>query len=281
MLFLLIMDLTGSIESAEKEFKQILEEFFIAVYTEESLPSHGIDHHRRVWNYAKELLRLIPLKNTEQTSRLPSESIIACYLHDIGMAVDQGVKHGKLSRDFCKRFFAENEIPENKWLEVLDAIENHDNKDYIINASGNNLLSILSVADDLDAFGLTGVFRYMEIYLAREIGFDRIGYMIRENAQKRYNNFIKMYGSVDEMVMKHWERYYLLDMFFTKYNGQLPSYKFGTAHPSGFCGVVEIIENIMQNHLHLKDFYTQPEKHTNDPLILLYLAELKKELSLL
>jgi hypothetical protein len=273
------MDLTGSIESAEKKFKQILEDFFISVYTEKHLSSHGIDHHRRVWNYAKDLIRLIPLKNNGQISLLPSEAIIACYLHDIGMAVDRGVKHGKHSSDLCKRFFAENKIPENNWIEVLEAIENHDNKDYISSASRNELLTVLSVADDLDAFGLTGVFRYTEIYLAREIGFDRIGYMIRENAQRRYDNFINTFGSFDELVVKHWERYHLLDMFFTKYNGQLPSYHFGTNQPSGFCGVVEIISRIMKNNLRLEDFYSELEKHTSDPLILWYLTELEKELS--
>ena len=274
------MDLTGSIVSAEKEFKQILEAFFISVYTEKDLSSHGIDHHRRVWNYAKDLIRLIPLNNNIQIRRLPAEAIIACYLHDIGMAVDQGPKHGKQSRDLCKTFFSENKIPDKNWLDVLEAIENHDNKDYISNAKRNELLTVLTVADDLDAFGLIGIFRYSEIYLAREIGFERIGYMIRENARKRYDNFIKAFGSFDELVVKHWERYYLLDMFFTKYNNQLPSYLFGTNQPSGFCGVVEIIENIMQNHLYLKDFYTEPQKHTSDPLILWYLTELKSELSL-
>ena len=49
------MELSGIIESAEKQYKQILEEFFISVYDESLLPSHGIDHHRRVWKYSKEL----------------------------------------------------------------------------------------------------------------------------------------------------------------------------------------------------------------------------------
>jgi HD superfamily phosphodiesterase len=274
------MDLNVSIESAEKTYKQILENFFISVYTEKILSSHGIGHHRRVWNYAKDLIRLTPLKNIGQISHLPAEAIISCYLHDIGMAVDRGVKHGKCSRELCKRFFSENNIPENKYLDVLEAIENHDNKDYISNANRNELLTILSVADDLDAFGLAGVFRYTEIYLAREIGYDKIGYKIRENAQKRYDNFIKMYGSDDEMVMKHWERYNLLDIFFTKYNDQLPSYHFGTNQPSGFCGVIEIINSIMKNNLPIEDFYNEPNKHTSDPLILWYLAELKSELLL-
>jgi hypothetical protein len=77
--------------------------------------------------------------------------------------------------------------------------------------------------------------------------------------------------------VKHWERYYLLDMFFSRYNEQLPYYQFGTEHPSGFCGVVEIIKFIMNNNLLLMDFYREPEKHTNDPLILWYMTELEKE----
>ena len=55
------MNLTVSIESAELKFRQILEDFFVSVYDEKDLFSHGIDHHRRVWSYAKELLS-IPLR---------------------------------------------------------------------------------------------------------------------------------------------------------------------------------------------------------------------------
>jgi HD superfamily phosphodiesterase len=272
------MNLTGSIESAEKEFKQILEEFFIAVYTEESLTSHGIDHHRRVWNYAKELIRLIPLKNSGQTSHLPSESIIACYLHDIGMAVDQGVKHGKYSRELCIQFFRKNNFPENEWSDVLDAIENHDNKDYISNASGNELLTVLSVADDLDAFGLTGIFRYSEIYLTRGIDPEKIGYMIRENAEKRFDNFVKTIGSDSEIYQKHSKRYYILDDFFRKYNEQLHSYQFGTPNPSGYCGVIEIFLYSMNKKLKLDELFKEPKKFSDDLVILWFFEELQKEI---
>jgi len=278
LLFLFIMKLLGLIESAEEKYKQILEDFFISVYPENHLSSHGIDHHRRVWNYARDLIILIPAKNDAQVSHLASEAIIACYLHDIGMAFDPGPKHGKLSRDLCGKFFTDNNIPEKDWIEVLEAIENHDNKDYTSNPSGNDLLTVLSVADDLDAFGCIGIFRYTEIYLAREIGFGTIGNMIRENARKRYDNFIKTFGSVDELVMKHWERYYLLDMFFASYNDQITLYEFGTDHPAGFCGVVELIENLRKKNLRLEDYYLEPEKLSADPLIVWYLTELKKEL---
>jgi hypothetical protein len=272
------MDISEIINSAENQYKRILEEFFISVYNENFLSSHGIDHHRRVWKYAREILSTITLENTPESSRLPSDLIITCYIHDIGMSVDPGIKHGKHSRDICSLFLKQNMLSENDFSEVLEAIEYHDNKDYSTDHFKNKILTILSVADDLDAFGCTGIYRYIEIYLTRQIGYDKIGSMIRENARKRYDNFINTFGSFDELVVKHWERYMLLDMFFTKYNQQLPSYQFGTEQPSGFCGVVELIRNIMKKNLELKDFYTEPQKHTTDPLIMWYLTELEKEL---
>lgn len=272
------MDLTGTIESAEKQYKQILEEFFISVYNEKSLSSHGIDHHRRVWNYSKELLRLIPVKNTIQFSRLASEMIIACYLHDTGMSIDPGINHGKLSRNLCLQFLIQNNLHENDYKDVLEAIENHDNKNYCDEPSKNYLLTVLSVSDDLDAFGITGIFRYSEIYLTRRISPEKIGSLIRENAAKRYNNFVKTFGPDSELVRKHSNRYYILDNFFSKYNDQLPFYHFGENSPSGYCGVIEIILFMMNNNLLLKDLFMKPEKYSKDNVMRWFFAELEKEL---
>ncbi|MGD0754945.1 MAG: HD domain-containing protein [Bacteroidales bacterium] len=272
------MKITGIIESAEKQYKQILEDFFISVYNEKSLTSHGIDHHRRVWNYSKELLELIPLKNIAKTSQLASELIIASYLHDIGMSVDPGVNHGGHSRDLCAQFLIKNNLPQNDWQVVLEAIENHDNKDYTSNTSMSELLKILSVADDLDAFGYTGIFRYSEIYLTRGIDPKKIGYMIMENAEKRFDNFAKAFRSDSAIVQKHKERYNVLYDFFSKYNEQLPNYHFGTVNLSGFCGVIEIILFMMNNGLQLKNFFTEQEKYSKDPVIIWYFSELQSEL---
>ena len=272
------MKITGTIESAEKQYKQILEDFFISVYNEKSLSSHGIDHHRRVWNYSKELLELIPLKNIAKTSQLASELIIASYLHDIGMSVDPGVNHGGHSRDLCAQFLIKNNLPQNDWQVVLEAIENHDNKDYTSNTSMSELLKILSVADDLDAFGYTGIFRYSEIYLTRGIDPKKIGYMIMENAEKRFDNFAKAFRSDSAIVQKHKERYNVLYDFFSKYNEQLPNYHFGTVNLSGFCGVIEIILFMMNNGLQLKNFFTEQEKYSKDPVIIWYFSELQSEL---
>jgi hypothetical protein len=162
---------------------------------------------------------------------------------------------------------------------VLEAIEHHDNKDYNNKLLSNDLLTILSVSDDLDAFGFSGIFRYAEIYLTRGINPGKIGYLIRENSKKRFDNFVMKFGYDSEIVKKHIKRYYTLDNFFERYNEQLPSYQFDTKDPSGFCGVIEIIMYLMKNNLLFKDFLKEPEKYSVDPVIIWFFEELQKELS--
>ena len=272
------MNLTRTIESAEKQYKQILEEFFISVYNEKSLLSHGIDHHRRVWNYAKEFINLIPLKNKDKISHLLSELIIACYLHDIGMSVDPGEKHGKFSREFCRLFLAKNNLPQSNYKDLLEAIENHDNKDYSCNASMNELLTILSVADDLDAFGYIGIFRYSEIYLTRGIEPEKLGYLVRKNAEKRFDNFVKTFGSYSEIFQKHSKRYYILDNFFIEYNMQVSYYHFGTELPVGYCGVIEMFSQMITDKKELKELYILVEKYTEDQVIQWFFAGMRSDI---
>ena len=273
------MNLSGTIESAELKFKQVLEEFFIAVYDEKSLSSHGIDHHRRVWNYSKELLSLLADQNPTPISLLPSKLIISSYLHDIGMSIETGIRHGKHSRDLCIQFLNKNNLPVNDYHDVLAAIENHDIKDYNGNTGVMDLLTILSIADDLDALGFTGIFRYLEIYLTRGINPEEIGHLIKDNAGKRFDNFVKTFGFKNELVQNHKKRYDILEKFFNEYNNQVTSYQFGGQHPSGYCGVVEILLYLINNKKTLKEFYMEPEKYSNDHVILWFFNGLASELS--
>ena len=272
------MNLNRIIESAEKQYKQILEEYFISVYNERSLPSHGIDHHRRVWKYSRELLKFVHAKNKKQLSILTSELIIASYMHDIGMSVDPGIKHGKYSKDLCARFLAINNLLINDYLNVLEAVENHDNKEYIENSSRNNLLTVLSVSDDLDAFGFIGIYRYIEIYLIRETGPENLGLLIKTNAARRFGNFEKTFGKAKKLIETHQQRYLVLNDFFTKYNEQLPSYQFGTINPSGYCGVIELFGIMINNKMELNELITYSEKYSEEPVINWFFSELSSEL---
>ena len=272
------MNLTFTIESAESQFKQILEEFFIAVYSDKSISSHGIDHHRRVWSYSKELLLLIPPENNLQIQYVPSKLIIACYMHDIGISVDSGIKHGIHSKNLCIQFLVKNNLDENDYYDVLDAIENHDNKDYSSNRSVNFLLKILSLADDLDAFGFTGIYRFAEIYLTRGIDPEKIGYQITDNAEKRFSNFVRTFGFGEEIVEKHKKRYEVLNNFFINYSEQLPYYHFGAKNPSGYCGVVDLFIMMIKDKIEFKKFFRDSGKYFADPIISWYFSELEKEL---
>ncbi len=272
------MNTNEIIESAENKYKQILEEYFISVYKDSFLTSHGIDHHRRVWNNSKELFILLPLKSNDHSLfQLAEELIIASYLHDIGMSVDPGIKHGKHSRELCCRFLVLNNLSENDFPELLDAIENHDNKDYSGNQTVNDLLNILSISDDLDAFGFTGIFRYSEIYLTRGINPGKIGYMIRENALKRFNNLTTTLEPFTDYFQKHHKRYVILDEFFSKYNDQLPSYHFYTVNPSGYCGVIQIFANMISDKIQLSEIYKHVQANINDPVIRSFFIELDRE----
>lgn len=261
------MNLTDAIESAELRFRQILEEFFISVYDEESLPSHGIDHHRRVWSYSKELLLLFNDSFSTGIYQLTSNLLIASYLHDIGMSAETGVRHGKHSMDICSRFLRNNNLPVDEYQDALTAIENHDRKDYRDDTPANDLLKILSVADDLDAFGFTGIFRYSEIYLTRGTDPREIGKMINENAGKRFDNFLATYGFSDSLVQKHRKRYEILLNFFNEYNKQALSYQFGGNSPNGYCGVIELLTDVINKKIKLKDICREPEIFSNDPVI--------------
>jgi HD superfamily phosphodiesterase len=274
------MNLTFAFESAELQLKQILEEFFIDTYDEKSLPSHGINHHKRVWKYAIEITLFLDRHNLITEPVIPSKLIIACYLHDIGMSFDPGIRHGYQSRTLCTRFLKNNNLKESDYTDVLLAVENHDNKEYITSSGRSDLLTILSAADDLDAFGFTGIYRYLEIYLTRAISKDKIGYHIKENAAKRFDNFENLLGNSASIVQKHKKRYNILNNFFSEYNNQLSSYQFGSQEPSGYCGTAEILKNVLQKKIMFDSLCREPANYTKDKVIIWFFRRLASELLL-
>jgi HD superfamily phosphodiesterase len=226
------MNLTVFIESAEFRFRQILEDFFVSVYVEQNLPSHGLSHHRRVWNYAREILSFQSCINSALACCDPAKLIIACYMHDIGMSADPGPRHGKKSRELCQKFLVSNNFDPDDYFDLLETIENHDDKDYASGGHDSNLLAILSLADDLDAFGYTGIYRYCEIYLRRGISPVELGERIRENALVRFDHFAGTIPEDMEYISRHRKRYEILDSFFRNFSIKAGSYNFeiGRAH---------------------------------------------------
>jgi HD superfamily phosphodiesterase len=210
------MDLTDIILKSEEKYLSSVEAFFKDKWGDTKLWSHDLSHHRRVWNYAKELLQY-----EGDTDQLFIEKIlIACYLHDIGMSIDPGEKHGIRSRMICELFLKENKINPADCADLLQAIENHDNKNYSDSTVINKLLSLLSAADDLDAFGNIGILRYADIYLERNVSITDLGKMVIENSGKRFQNFEKAFSENPELVEKHRTRYRTLHRFYSEFNVQ-------------------------------------------------------------
>lgn len=267
--------MNASTESAENIFKQILEDFFKSVYDEKNLPSHGIEHHRRVWTNAKDIITHLH-RTSSLSVILPEKLIVACYLHDAGMSADPGPRHGKISREICLEFLATNHLDLNEYRDVLDAIEFHDRKDYNDISYVTDLLTILSAADDLDAFGFTGIYRYIEIYTQRRVPLYEIGYKIKDNAAGRFSYFLKNFGMIEDLISKHKSRYDILDDFFSAYNTHVTTYKFSGKKPSGYCGVVELLNRLIKSGENPLKFHFE-EQLSDDPVIRWFFRGLKEE----
>jgi hypothetical protein len=200
-------------------------------------------------------------------------------MHDIGMSVETGIRHGKHSRKICIDFLNANQLPVSDYQDMLNVIENHDNKDYSEGLEVNDLFKILSVADDLDAFGFMGIYRYSEIYLTRNINKNEFGHLIINNAGKRFDNFTNIFGSFEELIGREIKRYDVLFRFFNVYNRQVKDYHFGSGKPKGYCGVIEVVTYIMNNKIVLKDICSDPKKFSDDTVIQWFFHGLSKELS--
>lgn len=202
------------ITDAEEAFKESLEKFFLGVYPEGQLISHGIEHHRRVWQYAKELLNYVYNEKQLPDELFVSKLFLACYLHDIGMSVERGERHGWKSRMICEEFLAGHSLKLKDYEDALHAIEHHDNKDFMGSPVESEILSILTAADDLDAFGIFGAERYLEIYRLRGIPENEIKTRILSNARNRFMNFELNFGAYPILVGEHKKRYDLLVRYF-------------------------------------------------------------------
>lgn len=272
------MLLSEKIASSETKYKKILEEFFRGIFEVSFLPSHGLDHHRRVWHYAKEILDQIADQGAEIDQVFSDKLIITCFLHDSGMVVDQGFRHGNEGGKICERFLLENNLYPDEFSDVLHAIENHDDKDYTGITKPGELLTILSVADDLDAFGFIGIYRYLEIYIARNKPLQELGYLIIENSENRFHHFLRTYGFYKELVGKHAKRYDIINSFFNSYNEQVALYRFDNKLVTGHCGVAEIIMQILEGNKSFPDINSMANSYP-DPVIQWFFVELNNELS--
>ena len=235
------------IDRAEATWLDVLYANTEKLFQNSALPSHDHTHHLRVWNLCKTLLREIATFNSRMDQSLVEGVLIAALFHDLGMAYSLREDHGTLGSDCCKRWFGDRNIvfPE-RFAEILRAIELHDRKDRQIYKSflpdnPPEILGILSVADDLEALGTIGIYRYAEIYLMRGIPLEELGTRILENVRIRFEKLSDGCRLCEGLVEKSRKEYDELCSFFEQYKLQLLTVSKADAVSSGPLGVINYI----------------------------------------
>ena len=269
------VDIEIWIDRAETAWLDMLYSHAARLFQNTTLPSHDHTHHMRVWNLGKTILRELSSFNPGCNYPLVEGVLIATFFHDLGMVYSTREDHGKLGSDLCQTWFSkwDKDQPED-FQEILRAIELHDQKDLQIYASFSReyppeILGILSVADDLEALGTIGIYRYAEIYLQRGIPMEELGERILENAAKRFENLsagCKRCPSIIEPYRKQFEE---LCLFFEQYGHQIA----GIAEPASvYSGQLGVINYIRTGRL------DQEARDSEDRVIRDYFKKLEHEL---
>ena len=254
-----------------------------SIFSETKLPSHDHTHHQRVWNLCKSLLLEISRINSSMDQSLVEGVLIASFFHDLGMVRSNREDHGRLGRELCNSWFQEKGIAlPHRFEEILEAIELHDNKEKgsysIINRSDPpQILSLLSIADDLDAFGTIGIYRYAEIYLLRHISLTELGDRILANAESRFQNLQESCKMFPSIITLHQKEYVILRDFYQSYRLQLQHEAIPDKVFVGHLGVINYIRTLgMEQHISPENFSGSLENENT--IVSTYFRTLKNEL---
>lgn len=240
------MDFDFNVQKIEEAYRHELLTYLNQLFTGVNLPSHDISHHERVWRYCRSLLLEINRFGLDVPADLVENAIVACYFHDTGLTINLGESHGALGAEICSRYLQQKpNFTSFRNKEILTAIEFHDDKSIRTEENGDalsmlNLTRLVSTADDLDAFGTIGVFRYIEIYLKRAVAANELPGRVLTNLQNRYSNFKSAYALLEKFVDRQECRYYQTFNFFTRLATEVT---LGVGSANGPYGVYRVIEN--------------------------------------
>ena len=261
---------------AESEWLEPLNNLARQQFSDTWLPSHDHTHHQRVWNLCKRLIREMERCGIPADYPLVEGIMVAAWFHDLGMAQTTGERHGHLGRDLCVEFFRDHPAKRpGRMDEILGAIEQHDVKDGAMSlgirkGEQPGILPVLSAADDLDALGIIGIYRYTEIYLLRGIESEKLGRLVLENVRHRLQNLagchacMKLHGAVEREGKE-------LVEFFEGYEEQV--------RLSGPGGVVnQVRSGIMDRRIPPEKMADHLPEEVADPYVRNYFNRLQNEL---
>jgi HD superfamily phosphodiesterase len=102
-------------------------------------------HHARVWENASLLLSRLYGSGMVTDPVMAEKAIIAAYFHDTGLTVHPGTDHGTESRRICSEFLKKCNFDVSDRIEIPDAVEKHDDKDYQALSDPASLAAVISV----------------------------------------------------------------------------------------------------------------------------------------
>ncbi len=208
----------SKIRSAEEKLLPELYNYCKNLFAGHHIPSHDHNHHLRVWRYAREVILSLTPGTLELTEEDIGQLMLAVFFHDTGLTVTLDENHGLESAKICREYLSLNkEFFSFRPLEAIRAIELHDKKD-IWSSAGSvkipDIPIIVSLCDDLDAYGPVGVLRYAEIYLLRGVSFGDLPGRVLSNLDHRFRLLSGQEWLSDDFVSRHEVRYNLARNFY-------------------------------------------------------------------
>lgn len=255
------------------------------LYRSVYLPSHDHNHHLRVWIRARNLLQGLAATRASLTPALVQGVLIASLFHDLGMSRSTREDHGRLGRELCQKWFSQSgmQVPPD-FDAILEAVEMHDRKQDRTYGKGQQsgtpgILEILSVADDLDATGVVGIYRYAEIYLLRGIPLEDLGKRILENAESRFvklRSFCRNYGQPYDPYHEEVDE---LSHFYARYRQQAEEAEQAEEVQEGPLGVINYIRTRgIGQRVHPEDLLRVARKDGAGPSLITFFSKLRNEL---
>jgi HD superfamily phosphodiesterase len=195
-----------NISVAERKHRNLLAQECRGIFSNTSMPSHDHRHHERVWENAAMLLGRLYDSGMVTDPMMAEKAIIASYFHDTGLTVNPGPDHGSQSRHFCSLFLEKINLTDDDRREILEAVEKHDDKDYPSMSDPRSLAAVISVADDMDAFGPDAIERYKEIYSMRGIDTASIPEKVISNVESRLRHLVTTYAIFPDFTEQQRQR---------------------------------------------------------------------------
>jgi HD superfamily phosphodiesterase len=285
--------ISEQIASAEEKWLEEVGPFVSNLFEETFLPSHDQNHARRVWSLCKRLLLELEDYDSLADQGLVEGLLLASWFHDTGMVDDPGEKHGVYGGEIFERFIGEHPMREARlrkdsrlYKEVRHVIKNHDTKGrslYPELKPGKSpaMMAILSIADDLDALGTVGIYRYSEIYLKRGLPPSLLGIKVLSNVRRRFKNILESCAAFPTLMVSYRDNYLRIEQFFNRYNQLLLTVKESDKVQWGELGVVNYIRVYsVEGKIRPEDFYSQPGIASSGSLVKTYFKKLQNELEL-